>query len=451
MMDLIEIDRRYIWHPFTQMKEYEMEEPLIIERGDGVYLIDVDGNRYIDGVSSLWVNIHGHAHPDINRAIQRQVNLISHSTLLGISNRPAVELAKRLVDVAPAGLTKIFYSDNGSTSVEIGLKMAYQFWQQKGFQRKKKFLSLSQGYHGDTIGSVSLGGIDLFHKIYGPLLFKTIKAPSYSCYRCELGVEYPSCEMACAGEMERLIEEHRGELCAVILEPLVQGAGGMLTAKPGYLKRVARACNENDVLLVLDEVAVGVGRTGKFFACEHESVNPDILCLAKGITGGYLPLAVTMTTERIYEAFLGEHTDYKTFFHGHTYTGNPVCCASAIANLDVFEKENTLENLMEKINFLEKYLEKFWEHEHVGDVRQCGFMVGIELVLDRATKKKYPSGDRIGVKVIKDAKKNGVIIRPLSDVIVLMPPLSIKIPELKRLLDVTFDSIRKVTEGEIYE
>jgi len=341
------------------MKDYEKDDPLIIERGEGVYLIDIEGNRYIDGVSSLWVNIHGHNHPEINRAIHEQVDRISHSTLLGISNRPAVELAKRLVDIAPAGLTKIFYSDNGSTSVEIGLKMAYQFWQQNGCSRKKKFISLSEGYHGDTIGSVSLGGIDLFHKIYGPLLFETIRAPSYSCYRCQLALEYPGCEMACAGEMERLIEEHSEELCAVVMEPLVQGAGGMLTAKPGYLRKVSQTCKKNDVLLLLDEVAVGVGRTGKFFACEHEAVSPDILCIAKGITGGYLPLAITMTTDRIYDAFLGEYTDYKTFFHGHTYTGNPVCCASGIANLDVFENERTLEKLSGKIDFLENYLEKF--------------------------------------------------------------------------------------------
>lgn len=450
-MDLKDMDRKYIWHPFTQMKDYEKDDPLIIERGDRVYLIDVEGNRYIDGVSSLWVNIHGHCHPEINRAIHEQVDRISHSTLLGISNRPAVELAKRLIDVAPAGLTKVFYSDNGSTSVEIGIKMAYQFWQQKGFPEKKKFISLAEGYHGDTIGSVSLGGIDLFHKIYGPLLFKTIKAPSYSCYRCQLGLEYPSCELACAGEMDRLIEEHREELCAVVMEPLVQGAGGMLTAKPGYLRKVSEACRKHDILLLLDEVAVGVGRTGKFFACEHEMVSPDIMCIAKGITGGYLPLAVTMTTDWIYDAFLGEHTDYKTFFHGHTYTGNPVCCASAIANLSVFENERTLENLSGKIKFLENGLKKFWELEHVGDIRQCGFMVGIELVVDRSTKKKYRPGKRIGMKVIKEAKKGGVIIRPLSDVIVLMPPLSIQIKELKQLLEVTYDSIRNVTEGETYD
>ena len=444
-MKLKDADRKYVWHPFTQMKDYEEEEPLIIESGEGVYLIDVEGKRHIDGVSSLWVNIHGHNHAEINRAIHDQVDRISHSTLLGISNRPAIELAERLIEIAPPGLSKVFYSDNGSTAVEIAVKMAYQFWQQSGFSVKKKFISLTEGYHGDTIGSVSLGGIDLFHAVYGPLLFDTLKAPSYSCYRCQLKMEYPSCDMACAREMEKLIERYSEEVCAVVLEPLVQGAGGMLMARSGYLKRVARACREADVLLILDEVAVGVGRTGRFFACEHEDVSPDILCIAKGITGGYLPLAATITSDRVYNAFLGEYTDYKTFFHGHTYTGNPVCCASAIANLEVFKKENTLERLQPKIEFLHEHLEKFRELDHVGDIRQCGFMVGIELVKDRTTKERFRSKDKIGIKVILEARKRGVIIRPLADTIVLMPPLSIKMDELRELLDVTYESIKVVT------
>lgn len=446
MMELGDSDRKYIWHPFTQMRDYETEEPLIIERGEGVYLIDIEGNRYIDGVSSLWVNVHGHNHPSINRAIHEQVDRISHSTLLGISNKPAVQLAERLVGLAPEGLTKVFYSDNGSTSVEIALKMAYQFWQQTGHAERDTFICLKEGYHGDTIGSVSVGSIDIFHEVYGPLLFGTIKAPSYHCYRCQMGLEYPGCEMACAGEMERLIAKNRDRVCAVVMEPLVQGAGGMLMSRPGYLKRVAETCIKNDILLILDEVAVGVGRTGRFFACEHEGVSPDILCLAKGITGGYLPLAVTLTTERVYQGFLGDYTDLKTFFHGHTYSGNPVCCAAALANLDVFEEEGTLHKLASKIELLSTHLERFRELEHVGDVRQNGFMVGIELVKDRGTKEPYPPGDKVGIKVIREARSRGVLIRPLSNVIVLMPPLSIDEEELRTLLDVTFGSIRAVTQ-----
>ena len=446
-MDLKDEDKTFIWHPFTQMKDYEMGEPLVIERGEGVHLIDTEDKKYIDGVSSLWVNIHGHNHPEINRAIVEQVEKISHSTLLGHSNIPAIELARRLVERAPRGLKRVFYSDNGSTAVEIGLKMAYQFWQQSGFSGKRRFISLAEGYHGDTIGAVSVGGIDLFHGIYGPLLFDALKAPSYSCYRCQLGMEYPSCEMACAREMERIIERHSQEVCAVILEPLVQGAGGMLTAKPGYLARVSEACRKHDVLLILDEVAVGVGRTGRFFACEHEDVSPDFLCIAKGITGGYLPLAATITTDRVYDAFLGDHNELKTFFHGHTYTGNPVCCASAVANMDLFTKEGTLKRLQPKIGQLSRGLERFWKLDHVGDIRQCGLMVGIELVNNRKTKERYPSREKVGIKVIEEARKRGVIIRPLGDVIVLMPPLSISIEELNELLDVVFDSIRIVTES----
>lgn len=445
-MDLKDEDRTYIWHPFTQMKDYERGEPLLIERGEGVYLIDSEGKKYIDGVSSLWVNIHGHNHPDINGAIKDQVDKISHSTLLGLSNIPAIELARRLVEITPKGLKRVFYSDNGSTAVEIGLKMAYQFWQQSGFPDKQRFISLSEGYHGDTIGAVSVGGIDLFHGIYGPLLFDTIKAPSYSCYRCQLGMEYPSCELACAKEMERIIEKYSSEVCAVILEPLVQGAGGMLMAKSGYLARVSEACRKHDVLLILDEVAVGVGRTGRFFACEHEDVSPDFLCVAKGITGGYLPLAATITTDRVYDAFLGEHTELKTFFHGHTYTGNPLCCASAIANMDLFVRERTLEQLQPKIEQLSKGLERFRKLDHVGDIRQCGFMVGIELVRNRKTKERYRPNEKIGIKVIEEARNHGVIIRPLGDVIVLMPPLSINMEELNELLEVVFQSIEIVTE-----
>lgn len=441
-------DKKYIWHPFTQMKDYEKSSPLVIEKGRGSYLYDIQGNRYIDGVSSLWVTVHGHRKKKIDEAIISQVKKISHSTLLGISNVPAAELAEKLVKITPKGLSKVFYSDNGSTSVEIALKIAYQYWQQKSVKTKtkKKFVSLVNAYHGDTLGSVSVGGIDLFRRVYSPLLFKTFKADSPYCYRCPVKKDWPGCSLACLDSLEKILKKHSREIAAMIIEPMVQGAAGMITFPKGYLKKVRQLCTRHNVLLIADEVAVGFGRTGKMFACEHEKVNPDLLAIAKGITGGTLPLAATLASDEIYNAFLGEPEDLKTFFHGHTYTGNPVACAAAIANLEVFEEEKVLLSLKKKIRLLTKQLKSFETLSHVGDIRQSGFMVGIELVADPKTKKSFEVKERIGHRVILEARKRGVVIRPLGDVIVLMPPLSISEKELNTLCDVTFESIKKVTE-----
>jgi adenosylmethionine-8-amino-7-oxononanoate aminotransferase len=441
-------DKKYIWHPFTQMKDYEKSSPLVIEKGRGSYLYDTEGNRYIDGVSSLWVTVHGHRKKKIDDAIISQVKKISHSTLLGLSNVPAAELAEKLVKITPKGLSKVFYSDNGSTSVEIALKIAYQYWQQKSAKTKtkKKFVSLVNAYHGDTLGSVSVGGIDLFHQVYSPLLFKTFKADSPYCYRCPVKKDRPGCKLACLDSLEKIFKKHSREIAAMIVEPMVQGAAGMITFPKGYLKKVRQLCTRHNVLLIADEVAVGFGRTGKMFACEHEKVNPDLLAIAKGITGGTLPLAATLASDEIYKAFLGEPEDLKTFFHGHTYTGNPVACAAAIANLEVFEEEKVLLSLKKKIRLLTRQLKSFETLSHVGDIRQSGFMVGIELVADTKTKKSFESKERIGHRVILEARKRGVVIRPLGDVIVLMPPLSISEKELNTLCDVTFESIKKVTE-----
>jgi adenosylmethionine-8-amino-7-oxononanoate aminotransferase len=445
---LAQKDKKYIWHPFTQMKDYEKSSPLVIEKGGGSYLYDTEGNRYIDGVSSLWVTVHGHRKKKIDKAIINQVKKISHSTLLGISNVPAVELAEKLVKITPKGLSRVFYSDNGSTSVEIALKIAYQYWQQKSAKTKtkKKFVSLVNAYHGDTLGSVSVGGIDLFHQVYSPLLFKTFKAYSPYCYRCPVKKDRPGCKLACIDSLEKILKKHSREIAAMIIEPMVQGAAGMITFPKGYLKKVRQLCTRHNVLLIADEVAVGFGRTGKMFACEHEKVNPDLLAIAKGITGGTLPLAATLASDEIYNAFLGEPEDLKTFFHGHTYTGNPVACAAAIANLEVFEEEKVLLSLKKKTRLLTKHLKAFEKLSHVGDIRQSGFMVGIELVANPKTKKPFEIKERIGHRVILEARTRGVVIRPLGDVIVLMPPLSISEKELNTLCDVTFESIKKVTE-----
>jgi adenosylmethionine---8-amino-7-oxononanoate aminotransferase len=422
-MTLAADDRTYLWHPFTQQQGWQDEDAPIIERGDGACLWDVDGRRYIDGISSLWCTVHGHRHPAIDIAIRDQMDRISHSTMLGLTHEPAIELAKRLVAIAPPGLRRVFYSDSGSTATEIALKMAFQFWQQRGGAdaRRTKFITLRNAYHGDTIGSVSVGGIDLFHATYGPLLFEALSA-----------------EPGDADDMAALLEENSGEVAAVIVEPLVQGAAGILTQPDGYLRAVRELCDRHDVLMIADEVATGFGRTGRMFACEHEDVAPDLMCLAKGITGGYLPLAATLTTERIYEGFLGEHQDFRTFFHGHTYTGNPLACAAAIANLNVFEQEHTIDKLQPKIALLEKLLRGVARIPTVRAVRQRGMMVGIEL-------DEFPLEARIGHQVTLEARRRGAIVRPLGDVVVLMPPLSIDHTELRRLIDIVSHAIEAAT------
>jgi len=442
-----DIDKEFVWHPFTQMKEYEEKDPVIIEGGEGVYLYDSEGNKYIDGVSSLWVNIHGHKVPEIDNAIKDQVEKLSHSTLLGITNAPAAELAQKLIGICPPGLKKVFYSGDGASAVEVAIKMAFQYWNQKGHPEKTKFVCLENGYHGDTLGAVSVGGIDLFHSTFKPLLFESFKAPSYYCYRCPLGKEYPSCNLACADEIDKILENHSDEIAAVIFEPYVQAAGGMIVSPPGYIKKIRGYCDKHNVLMILDEVATGFGRTGKMFACEHDGVTPDIMVLGKGLTGGYLPLSATITTQEVYDAFLGDYEEFKTFFHGHSYAGNPISCAAAMGNLEAFENYKSLEKLEEKIELLENELKEFTGLSHVGNVRNKGLMVGIELVKNKDTKEPYRPEDKIGWKVADLAMEDEVLIRPLGNVVVLMPPIGISKMDLKKLLNVTYSSIKKATES----
>src|SRR6266702_4505244 len=436
-------DRRYLWHPFTHQREWEQTLPLIIERGQGVYVQDTSGNRFLDGVSSIWVNLHGHRHPALDRALRTQLGRIAHSTLLGLSNVPAIELAQKLVHIAPRGLTRVFYSDNGSTAVEVALKMAFQYWQLKGgrFQKKMRFIHLGQAYHGDTLGSVSVGGISLFHERYKPLLFPTFEAHAPYCYRCPLNLTYPQCRVACADAVEDVLKRHHRHIAALIVEPMLLAAGAMITMPPGYLTRLRRLCTRYRVLLIADEVATGFGRTGRMFACEHEGMKPDLMAVSKGMTGGYLPLAATLTTERIYRAFLGRYEEFKTFFHGHSYTGNPLGCAVALANLDVIARERTLQKLRPKIAALHRLLQPLGQHPHVGDIRQLGFIVGIELVRDRKTKAPYPPTERVGIRVPAEGHRLGLLIRPLGNVIVLMPPLSTTMKELRRMVGIVATAI----------
>src|SRR5947209_4053891 len=423
--ELIAADRRHLWHPFTQQLAWSDDEPpLVIDHAEGTNLYDTDGNAYIDGVSSLWCNVHGHRHPEIDAAVRSQLGRVAHSTMLGLSHEPAIELAERLLSISPPGLTRVFYSDSGSTSVEVALKMAYQWWVQRGERGRTGFICLENAYHGDTLGAVSVGGIDTFHSLYRPFLFDTWQSP--------------------AGDAERLAEllrRHGDSVAAVLLEPLVQGAAGMLMQPPGYLRRVRELCDEHGVLLICDEVATGFGRTGRMFACEHEAVSPDLLCVGKGLTGGYLPLAATLTSERIYEGFLGRPDELRTFFHGHTYTGNPLACAAGIATLELFEREQTLELLQPKIELLARTLaHRIAILPAVAEVRQRGFMVGIELLCED------PAAG-LGHQVALAARRRGAIIRPLGDVVVLMPPLSISEADLARLVAITASSIAEVAVG----
>lgn len=432
------------------MQEWEQEEPLIIERGIGPYLIDVQGRKYLDGTSSIWVNLHGHRHPVLDRALNQQLKNIAHSTLLGLSNPPAIRLARELIRLAPKGLSRVFYSDDGSTAVEVALKMAVQYWQQAHPDAgpKSSFLHLKLAYHGDTIGAVSVGNIELFHARFKPLLFPTVEAEPPYCYRCPLGQTYPACRLACLDPIETILRERHRDLAGFIIEPLIQAAAGMITQPVGYLKRIRELCTQYDVLLIADEVATGFGRTGTMFACQQEGVTPDLMAISKGLTGGYMPLAATLATEEIYKAFLGKYEDYKTFFHGHSYTGNPLGCAVALANLDVFLKERTLRRLQPKIKLMSQLLRPLRDLRHVGDIRQRGFMVGIELVQDSTTRNAYPPEARIGHRVAREARARGLLIRPLGHIIVLIPPLSTDLKTLTRMVDIMSRSIATVTKND---
>ncbi|MGI8715351.1 MAG: adenosylmethionine--8-amino-7-oxononanoate transaminase [Solirubrobacteraceae bacterium] len=425
--ELIAADRRHLWHPFTQQQGWcGDEEPLIVDRAQGTNLYDCDGGAYIDGVSSLWCNVHGHRHPAIDAAIRAQLDRVAHSTMLGLSHEPAIELAERLAAIAPAGLERVFYSDSGSSAVEIALKMAFQWWVQRGEPQRTAFICLENGYHGDTLGAVSVGGIEMFHSLYRPLLFETWPARAGD-----------------GEQMASLLREHSDRVAAVIVEPLVQGAGGMLMYEPEYLTRVRELCDEHGVLLICDEVATGFGRTGRMFAAEHAGISPDLMCVGKGLTGGYLPLAATLTTERIYEGFLGRFDELRTFFHGHTFTGNPLACAAGIATLETFERERTLEQLQPKIELLKRLLDQHVAGlAGVAEVRQRGLMVGIELLADSPE-------DRLGHRVTLAARRHGAAIRPLGDVIVLMPALAISATGLGRLVTITAAAIAEASAAAL--
>jgi adenosylmethionine-8-amino-7-oxononanoate aminotransferase len=434
--DIRRWDAEHVWHPYTQMQEYLATEPLVIVAGDGNYLIDDRGRRLFDGTSALWCNLLGHRVPEIDAAVADQLGRFAHTTLLGTTHPGVAELARRLVEMAPSGLNHVFFSDNGATAVESALKIAFQYrllTLGKAAAQDAVYLSLDNAYHGDTLGAAGVGGVELFHDIFRPIMLPSLKTPSPYCYRCPIGKTPKDCSIDCADELEQSLARANGRVCAVILEPGVQAAAGMLVLPDGFLTRAAAACRKHGALLILDEVATGFGRTGTLFACQREGVTPDLLCVAKGLTGGYLPVAATLATDQIYAAFLGRYDEYRHFFHGHTYTGNALGCAAALATLGLLKDGSIVNAVERKARVLGDALAPLAAHRHVGDIRQAGLMCGIELVADRGAKSTFAPGERTGYHICLSLRDRGIFLRPLGDVVVLMPPLSSTDAELQYL------------------
>jgi len=442
---ILALDRRHVWHPCTQEKDHETLPPIPIARGDGVYLIDVDGNRYLDGVSSWWVNLFGHNHPRLIDALHRQAARISHHIFAGFTHEPAVTLASRLAKLAPGDLCRVFFTDNGSSAVEAALKMSFQFWLQSGFPAKHKFVSLREAYHGETVGALSVGGIDLYRKVYQPILLEGYQVPGPDCYRCPYGLTRGSCSAECIAPLAETLERYADTVAGVIVEPLIQGAAGMRIYPPVYLRKLRALCDRYRVHYIADEIAVGFGRTGRMFANEHAGVAPDLLCLSKGITGGTMPLAVVMCGETIYQAFYDDYETLKAFFHSHSYSGNPLACAVANEVLDIFDEEQVLDRLVAKQEQLDRSAERFKALPQVGEYRRCGMVAAIELVADRATKTPYPWQERRGYRVYRHALERGALLRPLGNVVYFMPPLSISSEDLQELIDIAYHAICAAT------
>ncbi|MFA5517235.1 MAG: adenosylmethionine--8-amino-7-oxononanoate transaminase [Desulfuromonadales bacterium] len=439
------LDRRHIWHPCTQQKDHETMPPIPIERGDGVYLIDVNGNRYIDGVSSWWVNLFGHNHPRLNHALAKQASRISHHIFAGFTHEPAVELAARLCRLAPANLEKVFFADNGSAAVEVALKMSFQYWQQVGRPEKTRFVSLSEAYHGETLGALSVGGCELYRQMYRPILLDGFQAAGPDCYRCPYGRKRETCDAECFTALEQLVTAHQERIAGIIVEPLIQGAAGMRIYPPAYLRKLRALCDACQVHYIADEIAVGFGRTGMMFANEHARVAPDLMCLSKGITGGYLPLSVTLTTDEIYQAFYGDYAEMKAFLHSHSYTGNPLACALAVEVLNIFAEENILAALVPKMRLMDEWAGRFAQLPHVGEFRRCGMVGAIEMVRDKAGREPFPWQERRGLDVYRRALAKGALLRPLGNIVYFMPPLTIDEDELNRLFEIAWAAISEAT------
>ena len=442
--ELLRLDAEHVWHPCTQQKDHETSPPIPIERGEGVYLYDVDGNRYIDGVSSWWVTLFGHNNPRLNRALADQAGKVAHHIFAGFTHEPAVELSRRLCELAPEGLNKVFFADNGSSAVEVALKMSFQYWQQVGIPQKTRFVSVTDAYHGETVGALSVSGCDLYRKIYRPILLEGFQVQGPDCFRCPWGKHRDTCSAECFAPMEELVAREHEQIAGVIIEPLIQGAAGMRIYPPVYLQKLRELCTRCGVHYIADEVAVGFGRTGRLFANEHAGVAPDLMCLSKGITGGYLPLSVTLATDEIYRAFYDDYATLKAFLHSHSYSGNPLACAVAVEVLKIFEEENILERLEPRMAQLDEAAERLTALPHVGEFRRRGMVAAVELVKDRSDKTPFPWQERKGLQVFREALKRGALLRPLGNVVYFMPPLTISGEELGELLEIAEEAIKAV-------
>ena len=443
--DLVK-DFHSVWHPCTQMKDHESVPPLLIERGEGVYLYDRDGNKYLDVISSWWVNLFGHNHPRLNSALKAQLDKVAHVMFAGITHKPAIDLADRLVKLSPDNLQKVFFSDNGSTAVEVAVKMSLQYWRQTGYAGKRKFAYLKGGYHGETLGALSLCGIEMFRENFDEVLMSNIEVEGPDCYRCPYGMKPETCEAECFESMQMTLAEHRESLAGVIIEPLVQGAAGMKMYPPVYLKKLQSACKVHNVHTIYDEIAVGFGRTGSLFVCGEHELSPTFLCLSKGITSGYLPLSATLTEDKIYSAFYDDFATMKLFIHSHSYSANPLACAVANESLAMLTENGFLEKLKPKIQALEECGKRLQELNWVGEFRQTGMIAGAELVKEKETKESFPLEDRVGYKIYQEGLKRGVLLRPLGNVVYFIPPLVISIEEIKTMIDTAVDCIRAVLE-----
>ena len=438
-------DLAVVWHPCTQMKDHETLPLIPIRRGQGVWLEDYDGQRYLDAISSWWVNLFGHAQPRIQAAIRAQLDQLEHVLLAGFTHAPVIELSERLIQIAPPGLTRCFYADNGSAAVEIALKMSYHYWRNRGQPAKTRFITLSNSYHGETLGALAVGDVALYKQTYAPLLMQAITVPTPDAYQREPGESENECARRMFAHMEHALEQHAHEVCAVIVEPLVQCAGGMRMYPPLYLELLRRACDAHDVLLIADEIAVGFGRTGSLFACEQAAITPDFLCLSKGLTGGFLPLSAVLCGESVYGAFYDDYHKLSAFLHSHSYTGNPLACAAALATLQIFREEPVLDNNRELARIMGRAAAHLNEHPHVAEVRQTGMILAIELVRHKMPRVPFPWQERRGRRVYEYALREGVLLRPLGDVIYFMPPYVITPDEIALLVRVAAAAIEHAT------
>lgn len=442
-------DLSVLWHPCTQMKDHEQLPLIPIRRGEGVWLEDFDGKRYIDAVSSWWVNVFGHANPRINQRIKDQLDQLEHVMLAGFSHQPVIELSERLVALTPAGLERVFYTDNGSTGIEVALKMSFHYWRNCGRSAKQRFVTLTNSYHGETVAAMSVGDVALFTDTYKPLLLDTFKVPSPDCYLRPEGVSWEDHSRTMFAHMEQTLAEHHEEIAAVIVEPLIQGAGGMRMYHPVYLQLLREACDRYEVHLIHDEIAVGFGRTGTMFACEQAGITPDFLCLSKALTGGYLPMAAVLTTDRLYQAFYDDYSTLRAFLHSHTYTGNPLACAAALATLDIFEQDNVIEANKALAARMATATAHLADHPQVAEVRQTGMAVAIEMVADKASKTPYPWQERRGLKVYQHALQRGALLRPLGSVVYFLPPYCITEEQIDFLAEVASEGIDIATRTAV--